>query len=75
MTIGRYAWETLARIVFEGQTYTEFDTCLTCYGETGDQVRLALEKALGQSWVRHCDASLHDYLAIIPPQPKRSSYQ
>lgn len=34
----RYAWEALAKIVFDGQTYDGFENCVTCYGETGEQV-------------------------------------
>eukprot|EP00904_Undaria_pinnatifida_P002690 jgi/Undpi1/12421/HiC_scaffold_5.g02093.m1 len=34
----RYAWEALAKIVFDGQDYSGIDTCFICYGETGGQV-------------------------------------
>lgn len=34
----RYAWEALAKVVFEGQTYSGIDGCTICYGETGEQV-------------------------------------
>lgn len=34
----RYSWEMMAKIVFDGQRYNGFDECLTCYGETGEQV-------------------------------------
>lgn len=35
----RYAWEGLAKVVFDGQVYSGIDTCVTCYGETGAEVR------------------------------------
>eukprot|EP00752_Nemacystus_decipiens_P009950 g8873.t1 len=34
----RYAWEALAKIVIDGQTFSGLDSCLTCYGTTGEQV-------------------------------------
>lgn len=34
----RYSWELMANIVFEGQNYAGFDTCLVCYGKTGTEV-------------------------------------
>eukprot|EP00903_Cladosiphon_okamuranus_P021625 g19883.t2 len=34
----RYAWEALAKIVIDGQTFSGVETCLTCYGTTGEQV-------------------------------------
>ncbi len=37
----RYAWEMMAKIVFDGQVYAGIDECLTCYGETGEQASQA----------------------------------
>ncbi|CAN0041029.1 unnamed protein product [Ectocarpus sp. 12 AP-2014] len=34
----RYSWEAMVKIVFDGQTYGGFDSCVTCYGRTGEQV-------------------------------------
>ncbi|CAN0443751.1 unnamed protein product [Pylaiella littoralis] len=34
----RYSWEMMAKIVFDGKTFSGFNDCLTCYGETGEQV-------------------------------------
>ncbi|CAM9175078.1 unnamed protein product, partial [Sphacelaria rigidula] len=34
----RYAWEALAKVVFEGQTYSGIDDCTVCYGVTGEEV-------------------------------------
>ncbi|CAM9446521.1 unnamed protein product [Ectocarpus sp. 4 AP-2014] len=33
----RYSWEAMAKIVIDGQTYAGLDTCVTCYGTTGEQ--------------------------------------
>ncbi|CAN0170684.1 unnamed protein product, partial [Ectocarpus sp. 12 AP-2014] len=33
----RYSWESMVKIVFDGQTYGGFDSCVTCYGRTGEQ--------------------------------------
>ncbi|CAM9583250.1 unnamed protein product, partial [Ectocarpus sp. 13 AM-2016] len=33
----RYSWEAMVKIVFDGQTYGGFDSCVTCYGRTGEQ--------------------------------------
>ncbi|CAM9549652.1 unnamed protein product [Pylaiella littoralis] len=38
----RHSWGMTAKIVFEGQTYSGFDDCEVCYGETGKQVLHAL---------------------------------
>ncbi|CAN0475813.1 unnamed protein product [Ectocarpus sp. 12 AP-2014] len=34
----RYSWEAMAKIVIDGQSYAGLDTCVTCYGTTGEQV-------------------------------------
>ncbi|CAB1099471.1 ABC [Ectocarpus sp. CCAP 1310/34] len=34
---GRYSWEAMVKIVFDGQTYEGFDSCVTCFGRTGEQ--------------------------------------
>ncbi|CAN0345524.1 unnamed protein product [Ectocarpus sp. 12 AP-2014] len=38
----RYSWEAMAKIVIDGQTYAGLDTCVTCYGTTGEQASSTL---------------------------------
>lgn len=40
--IFRYSCEMMVKIVFDGQTFSGFEDCLACFGETGDQASHAV---------------------------------
>lgn len=48
----RHSWGMTAKIVFEGQTYSGFDDCEVCYGETGKQASelASLPEDAGVGW-------------------------